>query len=146
MTRAQLIEAIASAISYKEGFHVTEEQAKRSGMRWPTRAQRNNNPGNIRRWSRGGKPFPMDGGYAVFPSVQVGWDILHALVGQYIDGKYTGGTPPTLRQMFKVYAPAEDANDPTGYAAFVASAISDAADAPVTVDMRLKDLISPEAA
>jgi hypothetical protein len=42
-------------------------------------------------------------------------------VTHYLDGRYTGGKPPSLAQMFKVYAPSADGNQPAAYARFVAS-------------------------
>ena len=49
-----------------------------------------------------------------------GWRVLRKLVGHYLHGRYTGGKVPTLREMFAVYAPASDRNDPEDYAQFVA--------------------------
>lgn len=48
------------------------------------------------------------------------WRVLRKLVGCYVDCRYTGGKLPTIREMFVVYAPASDGNDPEGYAQFVA--------------------------
>jgi hypothetical protein len=45
--------------------------------------------------------------------------VLRKVVGHYLDGKYTGSKVPTLREMFAVYAPASDRNDPEAYAGFV---------------------------
>lgn len=39
--------ALSRACAEKEGFFVTEAQAKARKIRWPTQAQRNNNPGNL---------------------------------------------------------------------------------------------------
>ena len=49
-----------------------------------------------------------------------GWGVLRKLVSQYVDGKYSGGRVPTHSQMFAVYAPASDRNDPEACAQFVA--------------------------
>lgn len=164
MTRSELIDAIARAIAEKEGFFVTEEDARRRGIRYPTRAQRNANPGNIRLWRDDrGRWYPTDAGigphgrprgYADlvawaserFPGVsreelsrralEEGWRILHALVGQYIEGRYTDGKPPTIAEMFQRYAPVDDSNDPDGYAAFVARRLG------VAPSTRLVDLVT----
>jgi hypothetical protein len=139
MTRQELIERIAQAIAEKEGFYLTEAQAKRRRIRYPSRAQRSANPGNVRAWRDArGKRYPVDGGYVDFvawvssryPSlagetlaqkaVEEGWRVLRVLVGQYIDGRYTEGKPPSIVEMFRVYAPGTDGNDPEGYARFVA--------------------------
>ena len=155
MTREELIQKLARAIAEKEGFFVTEAQAKARKMQCPTRAQRNANPGNIRAWRDAKRrPYPADGGYvdfvawasARFPGVsreevsrqalEEGWRILRVLVGQYIDGRYTDGKPPTIDGMFRVYAPASDGNDPAGYARFVANRLG------VRTDQRLAGLVT----
>lgn len=147
MTRAELIEKIARAIAEMEGFYVTAAK--------PTLAQRNANPGNIRLWRDArGRPYPTHRGYVDFVAwaserfpgasheeisrraLEEGWRILRVLVGQYIDGRYTGGRTPTIEEMFRVYAPAADGNDPAGYARFVASRLG------ARPDQRLIDLVT----
>ncbi len=139
MTRQELIERIAQAIAEKEGFYLTGAQASRRRIRYPSRAQRNANPGNVRTWRDArGKRYPTDGGYVDFvawasarypglageplnqKAIEEGWRVLQVLVGQYIDGRYTEGKPPSLTEMFGVYAPGADGNDPEGYAKSVA--------------------------
>lgn len=155
MTKLELVDRLARAIAEKEGFYVTEAQAKARGIPWPTLAQRNANPGNIRRWTDArGKPYPTSKGYVDFVAwaserfpgasreemsrraLEEGWRVLRALVGQYIDGRYTDGKPPTITEMFRRYAPAEDANDPDGYAVFVARRLG------ATPSTRLVDLVT----
>lgn len=139
MTRQELIEGIAQAIAEKEGFYLSEAQASMRRIRYPSRAQRNANPGNVRTWRDArGKRYPTDGGYVDFvawasarypgisdellsqKAIEEGWRVLRVLVGQYIDGRYTEGKPPSLIEMFRVYAPGADGNDPEVYARFVA--------------------------
>jgi hypothetical protein len=147
MTRQQLIEKIAGAIAEMEGFYATAAK--------PPLAQRNANPGNIRQW-RGarGRPYPTHRGYVDFVAwaserfpgasrdemsrraLEEGWRILRVLVGQYLDGKYTLGKQPSAEEMFRVYAPAADGNDPAGYARFVAAKLG------VQPDQRLLDLVT----
>ncbi|MCW5976712.1 MAG: hypothetical protein KIT09_01480 [Bryobacteraceae bacterium] len=155
MTRMELIQKLARAIAEKEGFFVTEAQAKARKIPYPTRAQRNANPGNIRAWRDAKRrPYPISGGYVDFvtwaserfPGVsreemsrralEEGWRILRVLVGQYLDGRYTSGQAPTIEEMFRVYAPAADGNDPAGYARFVAAKLG------VRPDQRLLDLVT----
>jgi hypothetical protein len=52
-------------------------------------------------------------------------------VDYYLDGKYTGGKIPTLREMFVAYAPASDRNDPGAYAQFVAHELGVSAAKPI---------------
>jgi hypothetical protein len=123
-------EKIALAIAAYEGF-------LRVGQK-PTLGQRNLNPGNIRQW-RGsdGKAYPRTAGYVNFYAwalekhpenpigfgVMEGWRVLLKLVGDYLEGKYTGGKRPSLIEMFRIYAPESDGNKPEEYARFVASMI-----------------------
>jgi hypothetical protein len=146
---------VSRLIAEKEGFFVTGAQARARGIPHPTRAQRNANPGNIRAWRDAKRrPYPVSGGYvdfvawasARFPGVPrdetgsralaEGWRVLGALVGQYLDGRYTGGRPPTAEEMFRVYAPAADNNDPAAYARFVAAKLG------ARPDQRLLDLVT----
>jgi hypothetical protein len=147
MTRQELIEKIAWAIAEMEGFYATTAK--------PTLAQRNANPGNIRQWRDArGRPYPTHRGYVDFVAwaserfpgasreemsqraIEEGWRILRVLVGQYLDGKYTQGKPPTLDEMFRVYAPSADGNHPANYARFVARKIG------ARLDQRLLDLVT----
>jgi hypothetical protein len=147
MNRQQLIEKIAQAIAEMEGFYATAAK--------PTLAQRNANPGNIRQWRDArGRAYPTSRGYVDFVAwaserfpgvsreemsqraIEEGWRILRVLVGQYLDGRYTGGQPPTIAQMFRVYAPAADGNHPANYARFVAGRLG------VRPDQRLLDLVT----
>ena len=155
MTRQELIDKTARAIAEKEGFFVTKAQAEERQMTYPTRAQRNANPGNIRAWRDvKRRPYPTSGGYVDFvvwaseriPGLSLeelsrraldeGWRVLRVLVGQYLDGRYTGGQPPTIEEMFRVYAPAADGNDPAGYAHFVAAKLG------AQPNQRLLDLVT----
>ncbi|PJF45905.1 MAG: hypothetical protein CUN48_16510 [Candidatus Thermofonsia Clade 3 bacterium] len=147
MTRAELIDKIARAIAEMEGFYATATK--------PTLSQRNANPGNIRQWRDArGKPYPTYRGYVDFVAwaserfsglsreemsrraLEEGWRILRVLVGQYLDGRYTQGKPPTTEEMFRVYAPSADGNHPASYARFVAGRIG------ARPDQRLIDLVT----
>jgi hypothetical protein len=147
MTREELIGNIARAIAEMEGFYAAAAK--------PNLAQRNANPGNIRQWRDGrGRPYPTHRGYVDFVAwaserfpglsreelsrraLDEGWRTLRVLVGQYLDGKYTQGRPPSLEEMFRVYAPSADGNHPANYARFVARKIG------VRPDQRLLDLVT----
>lgn len=155
MTRQELLDKLVRAIAENEGFFVTEAQAKARKIRFPTRAQINANPGNLRAWRDAkGHPYPTGGGYVDFVgwasyqfpgmsreemshrALEEGWRILRVLAGQYIDGRYTGGKPPTVEEMFHTYAPLSDGNDSAGYARFVAGKLG------VRPDRRLIDLVT----
>jgi hypothetical protein len=134
MTRQELVERVARAIAEMEGFYLTAAQ--------PTLARRNANPGNIRQWrDQRDRAYPTSGGYVDFVAwasnrfpgasreemsqraIDEGWRILRVLVGQYLDGRYTQGKPPSAEEMFRVYAPSTDGNHPAAYARFVAAKI-----------------------
>jgi glutathione S-transferase len=155
MTRQELLDKLARAIAENEGFFVTEAQARARNIRFPTRAQINANPGNLRAWRDAkGRPYPTSGGYVDFVAwaserspgaareemsrraMEEGWRILRVLAGQYIDGRYTGGKAPTIEEMFCTYAPASDGNDPVGYARSVAGKLG------AQPDQRLVDLVT----
>jgi len=155
MTRAELIDRLARAIAEMEGFFVSEPQARARKIRYPTLAQINANPGNLRQWrdSRG-LPYPTSNGYVDFvawaserfPGVsreelsrralEEGWRVLRVLIGQYLDGRYTQGRPPTCEEMFRAYAPSSDGNHPANYARFVAGRLG------VRPDQPLLDLVT----
>ena len=154
MTRCELVDRLARAIAEYEGFYVTEAQARMRRIRYPTLAQRNANPGCIRRWRDArGTPYPISHGYVDFVAwaserfpgasreeisrraLDEGWRVLRVLIGQYLDGRYTNGRPPTFEEMFRIYAPLSDNNAPAGYARFVASKLG------ARPDQRIMDLI-----
>ncbi|MHA2642887.1 MAG: hypothetical protein V2G41_09595 [bacterium JZ-2024 1] len=125
--KQRIINAIAQAIAEFEGFFVSKSEARRKGIRYPTRAQRNANPGNVRAWhSADGKPYPVSGGYVDFyawaraknledkDAIREGWRVLKKLIENYINRGYS------LREFFERYAPAVDNNDPQKYAEYVA--------------------------
>lgn len=103
MARYATTPGIVQAIALVEGFT--------NGKSRP--AVENNNPGNIRFWAAG---MPTRYGFTVFPDLAAGWAALTKLVDDYTEGRYTGGVPPSLRQMFAVYAPGSDGNNPASYA------------------------------
>lgn len=104
-----LVDQLAGAIATFEGFFKTGSLA-----------QRNNNPGNLRTWGN----LPTSGGYAVFPTVEQGWAALRRQIELNISRglnllEFFGGKP----DIYAGYAPASDANDPVGYALYVAGQV-----------------------
>lgn len=117
-----LTDQIAESIARMEGFY-------KSG----TLAARNNNPGNLRSWGSN----PVVNGFAQFATPEAGWAALKRQVQLVIDRGLTlkeffGGKAG----VYPGYAPAADANDPNGYAAFVAKRLG------VDVNTPLKALAS----
>ena len=79
-------------------------------------SQSNNNPGNLVYAGQPGATGASSSGFAVFPTVQAGYQ---ALLNQ-INLDASRGL--TIAQFAAKYAPAQDGNDPTSYAAQLAAA------------------------
>ena len=117
MTRTDLIQRISQAIARREGYYVPG-----------SRAARNNNPGNLRRWGN----VAVDDGFAHFPSVDAGWEALRAQIAKNVRRGLTlleffAGKPG----VYYGYAPSTDGNDPEDYAAFVAKLVGVPVSAPL---------------
>jgi len=117
------LESLAEAIKTYEGFYPF------------SRSWRNNNPGNLRR-----SKFAIgsSGGFAKFSSFASGW------LGLWWDlyCKCTGNTgtalsgESSLLDLFEVWAPRSDANDPFTYANWVANRLG------VAIETKLKWFIA----
>jgi hypothetical protein len=104
----------ANAIKQYEGFFAPGQNPK-----YPdgTLSWKNNNPGNIRSWPN----TPQNGGFAHFPTYDVGFAALCTLLTNAATGKSANYKPTmSLVQFFAVYAPSDDHNDPNAYADFIA--------------------------
>jgi len=117
VTKDELSVRIAISISVMEGFN-------KKG----SRPQRNNNPGNLRRWGR----IPVVDGFASFPTVAEGWTALQTQVRKNIGRGLTlyeffGGKP----DVYPGYAPDNDGNHSRHYAEFVANRVKIPADVPL---------------
>lgn len=132
----ELVVRISLAISEMEGY------PKRG-----SRADRNNNPGNIRSWGK----TPIVDGFAKFATPLEGWAALHKQVQKNI------GRGLTLREFFGGkagvyggYAPDSDGNRSVHYAEYVAKRVGIAPDTypdgslRAAIDIPLPALIRPE--
>jgi hypothetical protein len=107
---------LAMAIQQHEGFYAPH------GSKPPSRAWRNNNPGNLRK-----SPMALseEEGYAVFKTYHEG--LLALLLD--LEAKATGhtgtglGPASTMRQLIAVWAPPSDNNDTDAYVRAVALAV-----------------------
>lgn len=103
-----MIELFAEAIAHFEGYYQPGSRAKR-----------NKNPGNLRRWD---PKLPVDGdGFQIFPTEMKGWEALRRQIWKNVFVRRL-----TLLEFFAGkqgvyagYAPAGDKNDPAAYASFV---------------------------
>lgn len=67
--KRRLIQCLGKALAAENGFFMTREEARIQRVRgFPTVAQRNHNPGLLRKWST----HPVEGGFVVFPSLAIG--------------------------------------------------------------------------
>lgn len=93
---------------------------------------RNNNPGNCRCSSVGYLKKYGDvkcvNGFAKFPTYELGWEYLLALIKSKIKQHPTW----TIRDLMRHYAPVEDNNDPDRYAAYLASRLAVTPDYPMS--------------
>jgi len=117
MTRARLVMRIAESIAEMEGFYKTN-----------SRAQRQNNPGNLRRWGK----TPVIDGFCNFPTPVEGWNALRKQVDKNVGRGLTlyeffGGKP----NVYPGYAPDSDGNRSRHYAEFVAKRVKTPADVPL---------------
>jgi hypothetical protein len=118
------LQVISESIAKREGFYVTQDQARSRGIHWPTIPQRLNNPGDLMfAGQSGATDHPVTGvdgkvrHYAEFESEDAGWTALSRQI--MLDAK----RGLTLRQFINKYAPAEDGNDPKSYLSQVAAAL-----------------------
>jgi len=98
-----------------------------------TRADRNNNPGNLR---AGGKTD--DGGFTIFNTPEEGFQAMIKDLTAKMTGNSSaavsklGRNAQTLREMISVYAPSEDNNDPNNYSNVVARKLGVSPDEPLS--------------
>jgi hypothetical protein len=102
------LEALCDAIQHHEGWYPG------------SRSYRNRNPGNLR-----GSPYTANKdpeGYDVFPDLITGYQALQFDVRCKVTGhsEHEVGPSSTLDQLFDIYAPRADHNDPNAYALAVA--------------------------
>lgn len=116
------MEKLAEAIARMEGFYLNG-----------TVPNRLNNPGDlVFVGQHGAKPHPITGKdgkvrtYCEFATTEDGWAALHRQI------QLDAGRGLTLLQFIHKYAPASDANDPKGYAAFVARFVGAPLDTPLS--------------
>lgn len=103
------------------------------------RAKRNHNPLNIRCLPHGMKWAAQSGTdsaggmgeYAIFEDDVAGWACAFKLLLHYQMAKPVGHGAATIAEIVSIWAPAEDHNDPAGYAQTVSKRTGIAIDAPI---------------
>ena len=107
----------AAAIARYEGYYTAGSVA-----------QRNNNPGNLRSWGS----YPVVNGFVQFPDAETGWAALRSQVQKNIDRGLTLDEFFSGKSgVYPGYAPAADNNQPSKYAATVATWLGISSDAPL---------------
>lgn len=137
VTEKEIIEALAQAIAFEEGFYAKGTK--------PNRPQRNNNPGNIRPWAD--CKFPSDSGpYIIFPTPGDGWRQLKIQCSK--NAKDRGLTFLEFfagkKGVYGGYAPGADNNRPTAYAQHVVNRVvaSLKITEKVTINTKIMNLLS----
>ncbi len=126
------LEAVADAIMQFEGWKLG------------SRSYVNRNPGNLRLQGR----TADDKGYTIFPDLPTGY----AALLRELQSKFSGnnshniGPGSTLLDLFNIYAPSSDANNPSQYAIFVQQWVSKALGKPITLDSPLSAIWSAQPA
>lgn len=117
MQTLEFIHAFAEAIADMEGYNLTQAAAIRQGTAWPTIAQKNKNPGNLRHWER----RLNKQGYAEFATAKEGFMALYAqILLNILRGVNTYEFFGGKKGVYSGYAPSADGNKPKIYAEFVA--------------------------
>lgn len=137
MTKEEFIKEFAIAIATQEGYFVKQEDAKKRGIKYPTKSQKNNNPGNLRSWGY----YPINEGMVQFPNPAKGWDALYQQLVKNINRGLTLGEFFTGKTgVYAGYAPSLDSNNPVRYAQMVGKLLGVSCDIPLNkVIMELKD-------
>lgn len=131
------LEALADCIMRFEGWlYPASTAAPRGSTSW-----RNRNPGNLRDSSL--KSSLDEKGYAIFPSLGVGFDALKADLYLKSTGKSKHNLTPqsSLFDLFNIYAPSIDQNDPEHYCRSVCLWLSQIYNSQVIPSMRLEDFL-----
>lgn len=114
MTARELSRRLAQACAEQEGFFVTEAEAKARKIRWPTAAQRYNNPGNIMDYAHFKKTQEFR--LQHYKSLQSGWNAAYAWWQRRFKEGYT------LEKAIYRYAPKEHSgNNPEKYIVLILS-------------------------
>src|SRR5208283_1214271 len=112
----QITEALADCIMRFEGWQAPNATTYPKG----STSWRNRNPGNLRNsYFKAGED---DKGYSIFSSLSVGWSALIEDLNDKLTGKSSHKltSQNTLHDLFNIYAPALDKNDPQQYSKIVA--------------------------
>lgn len=131
------LDALATAIMWREG---------QPGFRPNARSFRNCNPGNLRSpdW-----PNKDADGFDVYGDVIAGYESLWDDLADKFQAGHNShglGQSSTLLDLFKIYAPSEDGNDPGSYCVFAAAWCTQALGRPFTPASTLGSIWTPPGA
>lgn len=127
------LDAVASAIMWREGPYKP-----------PNRNFRNNNPGNLRSTNT---PAHDLQGFDIYLDFIQGYEALwDDLADKFQAGKNEHGLGPssTILELFKVYAPQQDGNDPGSYCLFVVAWVNMAMHKSLTPSSLLSEIWIPD--
>jgi hypothetical protein len=129
------IEALADCIMSFEGYNPPWRGYKNGSPSW-----RNRNPGNLRT-----SPYSNaqdDKGYCIFGSLSTGFEALVFDLKAKFNGSHGLTQQNTLHDLFSIYAPVLDSNDPTQYSRVIAAWINEVYNIEtVTPETTLEDIL-----
>lgn len=131
------IEALADCIMRFEGWYPPASNV--GGARGST-SWRNRNPGNLRPSSP--TQLKDDKNYRIFDSLDEGYGALVLdLEAKIIHGSHSITDYSTLFELFSIYAPPTDQNDPQHYARTIALWLSQIYNSQITPDITMSNLM-----
>lgn len=130
------LEALADCIMRFEGW--APPGSTIGGVKGST-SWRNRNPGNLR--SGAFQAGTDDKGYAYFESLTNGWHALIVDLTAKFNGSHNLTPQSTLHELFSIYAPPTDNNNPTQYSTTIALWLSKIYNAQVTPAWKLQDIL-----
>ncbi len=116
---------LAQLIAQMEGYNLTQAQAKAQGSTWPTIAQVNNNPGNLRPATGQTGVVGTNAGYAVFKDVATGWANLEQQI------RWDAERGDTVQTFIEDYAPSGE-NATSRYLSFLTQGLGVPASTPLS--------------
>ena len=102
-----IVKRFAEAIARQEGFYVKG-----------SRAQRNNNPGNVRK-DLVGKAIRFDGGFPVYAKIADGWENLYRQVRYFYRGSKIYNPSMTIEEIAQRYTTTEQKEWAANVAAYL---------------------------
>lgn len=130
------IEALADCIMRFEGWYPPIKPFVNGSAAW-----RNRNPGNLRPYNS--LQLKDEHNYRIFNSLADGWEaLIEDLEAKILNGSHgIDEEKSSLHDLFNIYAPALDQNDPQQYSRQIAMWLTCIYRTPITADTKLEDIM-----